>query len=76
MEDQGGDNMRRAPQLTTSPCRLNQSLSRLEVPGLNGADGADGNNNNKQRRTRGVKNVRYMESKKTLADCEGTDREI
>ena len=38
--------MRRAPQLTTSPCRLNQSLSRLEVPGLNGADGADGNNNN------------------------------
>ena len=41
MEDQGGDNMSRAPQLSTSPCRLNQSLSRLQVPGLNGADGND-----------------------------------
>jgi hypothetical protein len=42
MEGQGGDNGSPAPLLSTSPSRIHQSLSRLELPA--GLTGGDGNN--------------------------------
>jgi hypothetical protein len=43
MEGQGGDNGSPAPLLSTSPSRIHQSLSRLELPA--GLTGGDGNKN-------------------------------